>query len=42
MRKSKLALKLDKPAYIGMFILELNEALMCEFHYDYTKNKYDK
>ena len=39
-RESKLALKLNKPAYIGMCILELNKALMYEFHYDYIKNKY--
>ena len=30
--KSKLALKLNKPAYIGMCILELSEVLMYEFH----------
>ena len=40
-RKSKLALKLNKPAYIGMCILELSKVLMYEFHYDYIKNKYD-
>ena len=40
-RKSKLALKLNKPAYIGMCLLELNKVLMYEFHYDYIKNKYD-
>ena len=40
-RKGKLALKLNKPAYIGMFILELSKVLMYEFHYDYIKNKYD-
>ena len=34
-RKSKLALKLNKPAYIGMCILELSKVLMYEFHYDY-------
>ena len=39
-RKSKLALKLNKPAYIGMCILELSKVLMYEFHYDYIKNKY--
>ena len=33
-RKSKLALKLNKPAYIGICILELNKVLMYEFHYD--------
>ena len=27
-RKSKLALKLNKPAYIGMCILELNKVIM--------------
>ena len=36
-RKSKVALKLNKPAYIGICILELKY----EFHYDYIKNKYD-
>ena len=39
--KSKVALKLKKPAYIGMFILELSKVLMYKFHYDYIKNKYD-
>ena len=40
-RKSKLALKLNKPAYIGMSMLEVSKELMYEFHYDYIKNKYD-
>ena len=40
-RNSKLALKLNEPAYIGMWILELSKVLMYEFHYDYIKNKYD-
>ena len=38
LRKNKLALKLNKPAYIGyayMCILELSKVSMCEFHYDY-------
>ena len=39
--KSKLALKLNKPAKIGMYILELKEVLMHKFHYDYIKSKYD-
>ena len=39
--KNKLALKLNKPGYIGMCILELNKVLIYEFHYDYIKNKYD-
>ena len=40
-RKSKVALKPSKPAYIGMCILELSKVLTCEFHYDYIKNKFD-
>ena len=38
--KSKLALILNKPAYIGVCISELSKVLMYEFHYDYAKNKY--
>ena len=34
-RKSKLALKLNKPAYTGMCILELIKVLMHGFHYDH-------
>ena len=39
-RKIKLALKLNKPAYIGMCMLELSKVLMYEFYYNYIKNKY--
>ena len=45
-RKNKLALRINKPAYIGICIvlskvLELSKVLMHELHYDYIKNKYD-
>ena len=40
-RKSKLALKVNKLAHIGMRILELSKVLMCKFHHDYIKNKYE-
>ena len=40
-RQSKVALRLSKPAYTGMCILELSKVLMYEFHYDYLKNQYD-
>ena len=40
-RKNRVALKLDKPAHIGMCILEFSKELMYKFHYDYIKNKYD-
>ena len=33
-RKNKVTLTLNKPAYIGMCILELSKVLMYEFHYD--------
>ena len=38
--KNKVILTLNKPAYIGMCILELSKVLMYEFCYDYIKNKY--
>ena len=31
---------LDRPAYVGMCILDLSETLVYEFHYKYTKEKY--
>ena len=39
--KIKLTLKLNKPAYIGMCILELSKVLINKFHRDYIKNKYE-
>ena len=30
-----------KPAYIGMYILDLSKVLMQEFHSNYIKYKYD-
>ena len=39
-RKKKVTLTLNKPAYTAMSILELSKILMYEFHYDYIKNKY--
>ena len=39
-RKNKITLTLNKTACIRMSILELSKVLMCEFHYNYIKNKY--
>ena len=39
--KSKVALRPNKPGYIGICILELSKVLMQEFHYDYIKNTHD-
>ena len=41
MCESKLALKLNKLAYIGMCILNLSKVLMYELCHGYIKNKYD-
>ena len=37
---SKATLRLNKPAYVGMCILDLSKVLTCEFHYDYNKNAF--
>ena len=38
----KTTIKLNKPMYLGMSILDLNKTLMYKFHYDYIKPKYGK
>ena len=38
MRKTKV--KMNKPAYLGLSILEISKTLMYEFCYDYMKPKY--
>ena len=39
-RKSKVTVTLNNPAYIGMCFLGLSKVLIYEFHYNYIKNKY--
>ena len=39
-RKSKVTLMLNRPAFAVMFILDLSRVLMYEFLYNCIKNKY--
>ena len=39
MKKTKV--KMNKPIYLGLSILEISKTLMYEFWYDYMKPKYD-
>ena len=36
----RTSLKMDKPVYLGMCILDLSKTIMYEFHYKYIKPKY--
>ena len=38
--KIKEALTLNRPAYLGVCILDFSETLMYDFHYKYIKNRY--
>ena len=39
MKKTKV--KMNKPAYLGMSILDISKTLMYKFWYDYIKSKYE-
>ena len=40
MHKIKEALTLNRPAYLGMIILDLSNTLMHDWHYNYIKQKH--
>ena len=36
----KIKVKVNRPIYLGMLILDISKTLMCEFWYDYIKPEY--
>ena len=38
----KIEVKMNKPVYLGLSLLEINKTLMNEFWYDYVKSKYQQ
>ena len=40
MEMKKTKVKMNKPIYLGMPILDISKTLMYEFYYDYIKPKY--
>ena len=40
MKKKKTKVKMNKPIYLGISILEISKLLMYEFCYDFLKSKY--
>ena len=36
----KIKVKMNKPVYLGMSVLDISKTLMYEFWYDYIKPKY--
>ena len=38
---NKTRVKMNKPIYLGLLILDISKILMYEFWYDYMKPKYD-
>ena len=39
-KMKKVKIKMNKPIYLGLCILEISKIIMYEFWYDYVKNKY--
>ena len=41
-RNEKIKIRMKKPVYLGLSILEISKTLMYEFWYDYIEPKYQQ
>ena len=41
MAMKRARVKMNKPLYLGMLVLDISKTLMCEFWYDHVKHKYN-
>ncbi len=41
-KQERKCVKLKKPVYVGVAVLDLSKIIICKFHFDFIKEKYGK